>query len=167
MNAYIKIAIALALLISAFLFGDHYGTNNQKVEDQVEFDRIEKERTDQKDAASILYKKLADELLLAQAANQKLISDGVTQRENNRKATDALVAKYSGVGLRYGTQSSRLGERCSGTQSADSQASPAGATVVQLPDTLAGKLRRIVADADYWLDEYRSCFKWVTEMKCP
>jgi hypothetical protein len=168
-NYFIILFIIIAGAAGAY-GGYEYGTNKTKVEMQAKITKIEVAMAEQKAEAATQYQKLVTEKIAADAANAKLISDGAKERENNRKVTDDLNAKYRGVSLRYAALK-KSGAGSSGDSPqvppAETNAEGAATEVLQLPDGVTNGLRQLTSQADNWLDEYRTCYAWVEKVACP
>ena len=172
MNQYIIIALVwLSSLLGVGVWQNHSGhvagVNAQKVSDQVQFDKINQERADQKTAANAEYRKVQDENLALMADREAFKTTLEKEREKNRIATNALRDKYSSVGLRFATgQGAGLG-RCSCSTQSPGANSPSsdGPSVVQLPDKVTSDLRQLEYDADTLADEYRKCYSYAQQVK--
>jgi hypothetical protein len=170
MNPWLILGVVLALA-GVFAGGDHFGygrgINEQKVADQAEFDRFNRERDEQKAEANDKYRKQQDANLALMAERDQLKTHLEKEREKNRKATDDLRARYAGLGLRFAVpQSAGLGRGGGCAQGAATDpASAAGATVVQLPDALAADLRSLQYAADQLADDYRQCYDYAQRVR--
>jgi hypothetical protein len=166
-----SIAIALAAAGLIWFGGDHFGhtrgINEQKVADQGQFDKVNKELADQKTQANTEYRALqADNLVLA-TERDKLKTALEKSYEENRRVTDARRDKYADVGLQFDAAKDP-GHRACGESAQGSRADPAvpsAAEVVQLPRPLTANLRWIVYDADKLNDEYRKCYEFVNKVE--
>ena len=169
MNPYIilgALVSAIALFSGGFMAGKHYGTTTQKVADQAEFDKINNERTAQKAEANKLYRQAQSDIIALQAERDTLKTTLETERETNRKATDDLRTKYSGLSLRFRAQSARPGANsgstaCPGTGPASAAAAP----VLQLPDSITSDLRQLALDADKLRDDYAECYGYAKKVR--
>lgn len=157
----------LASLVATGLWREHVGHTagvaEQKVADQRLFDQINREREQQRAEADALYRAEQEKTIAALVERDAFKHQLEVTDAENRKATAALAAKYSGMGLRFrAVEGSGAGQNCRGPAPAEGNApGPDAASVVQLPDALAGSLRRIVADADALKDEYAKCYAYV------
>lgn len=163
MNPWVILGFVVALVASGgvgYEVGFGHGVTAQKVADQREFDRINAERDQQKAEADELYRKAQADIIKTMAERDAFKRSLEVKDAENRKATAALAAKYSGVGLRFRTdQGSALGPYGGHTDRTEGNAPGApGPTVVQLPDALAGNLRRLARDADELRDAYALCY---------
>jgi len=160
MPILVYVVIALAIFAAGFGGGHTVGVNSQKVEDQVEFDRINKQLLDNKTvAAGILAKKNAENISLAEERD-RIKSTLEKEREDNRTVTGNLERKYSGLSLRFRATKDAgcwAGSGISG-KAKDDAIGIATTTEVQLPDEIAGNLRQLTKDADELNDDYTKCY---------
>lgn len=168
MNKYLIIGIIIiGLMTGSYFFGHSVGTDTQQIKDQVEFSRIDKERTKQKeDAAALLDQEVKKGIALTNQ-NQELIAQGVKDHEAFRKTTADLNHKYSTLKLRFATTSTSTGSCSNSTtiQSGETISGTPSASVVQLPDSITNDLRQLTENADTYLGWYRKCYKYVEEVK--
>lgn len=161
------VLLVIALCAGSAYEGHSYGVDSQKVADQKEFDRIEAERTEQKAEANKLYQDAQNGIIALQQERDTLKTTIEEQDAKNRKATLILNADLATAKLRFRTAQS-AGNRSdgSGTVPGTSDTASTGtAVVVQLPDALAGSLRRLAFDADRLKDEYAKCFAYATKVR--
>ena len=165
LNPWIILAVVLAVVGAGgggFASGHHFGTAAQKVEDQLEFDRINKQITERKAVADAMYRNAQAVIIqlaadMAQADNQR-----EKERQSNVKAINDLRSRYAAVGLRFSTgQASRLGgcRLDADGQSAD-PAGNNGATEIQLPDAITRRLQDLTYDADAMRVDYALLYAW-------
>lgn len=170
MNPYLIIG-ALIALSAAFFGGDYLGhgrgVNEQKVADQKKFDEINAERATQKAEANAIYQQAQADIIALQVERDALKTTLEKEREEARKTTDDLRTKYAGLSLRFrSVQSGGDRENGAGTQGAGSNpAGPATASVLQLPDQVAGNLRQLAFDADKLRDDYAECYGYANKVK--
>lgn len=171
MNPYTIIAagiLVIGLSIGSYTFGHSNGVNTQKVKDQAEFSRIDKERTKQKeDAAALLDREIKKGIELTNK-NQTLIAQGVKDHEEFRKTTTDLNNKYNSLKLRFATTTSTAtGNGGSSTQSQGGEAvsGTTTTTIVSLPDVVTRDLRQLTTEADNWLGWYRKCYDYVEQVE--
>lgn len=165
-NPWIILAILLALAGSAgggFWYGDSYGTNQQKVADQKEFDRINKMLDDQtKEAAQQYQTDQANIINLMH--NQDLWKTKLeNEHAQNAKATDNLRREYDTKLLRFRAGANSFVSGNCGGSSQDSEASTSStgsSTVIQLPDEITRGLRHLAEDADRLKDSYIECYQY-------
>ena len=173
LNPWIILAVVLAIVGAGgggFASGHHFGTVAQKVEDQAEFDRINKQIADRKATADAIYRNAQAVIIqqaaeMAQADNQR-----EKERQSNVKTINDLRSRYAAVGLRFSTgQTSGLG-RC-GLGADGTSTDPAGhngAAEIQLPDQIERRLRDIAYDADALKVDYAILYKWAHDPNlCP
>lgn len=173
LNPLVLLALVLAFIGvggGGFASGHHFGVATQKVADQVQFDTINEQLTQQKAEANAAYRAFQEHnVALAEKAD-----DSKTQlekrREENRTKTIDVRDRYADVGLRF-QPAEDAGYRIGGGGSAKAEAvadSPSGAQAVQLPGSLAARLRRIVFDADDLNDDYKKCYDAINNPNlCP
>lgn len=170
MNPYLIIG-ALVALAAAFGGGDYLGhgrgIDEQKVADQKIFDQINAGLAKQKAEANALYQQAQADIIALQAERDDLKTTLEKEREEARKTTDDLRSKYAGLSLRFrSVQSGGNRPNGAGAQSAGGNpASPATASVLQLPDQVAGNLRQLAFDADKLRDDYALCYGYANKVK--
>lgn len=143
------------------------GVSVQKAADQVEFDRINTERAQQKAEANALYQGAQAAIVVLMGERDKFKHDLEVQDAKNRKATATLTAKYSGLKLRFAATQSP-GDRADGGSANGAGADPtgpAGTAIVELPGPLTADLRQFARDADDLKDAYALCFNYATKVK--
>lgn len=173
LNPWIILGIVLAMLSIGgvgFASGHHFGTNSQKVEDQIQFDAINKQIADRKATADAMYRN-AQAVIIQQAADREQADNQREQeRQANAKTINDLRGRYASVGLRFSTgQVAGLGRCGLGTdnQSTD-PAGNNGSTEVQLPDPIARGLRELTYDADALKTDYAILYAWAHDPNlCP
>lgn len=170
MNPY---SIIAALLIAMGLwFGGEYrghstGVAEQKVADQIQFDKINAGLTKQKTDAATLYQNVQASIIALQTERDTFKTQLGEQHAKDQAATDAARSRYSNLKLRFrATQ----GERCGGSSSGSVPGStnPTGATgakTVELPTAVTSNLRQLAFDADQLADNYRLCYNFTRQMK--
>ena len=164
-NPWVILGAVLALIAvggGGFAYGDHFGTDTQKVEDQKQFDAINKQTADNKVRADAIYRNA--QTIIIQQADDRALADN--QREQERqsdvKANNDLYSRYAALSLRFrAAKTSGPGGSCANTnsQSANS-ASNDGATEIQLPDSIAANLRQLTFDDDAVKVDYAILYKW-------
>ena len=173
LNPWIILAVVLAIIGAGgggFASGHHFGTASQKVADQVEFDRINKQIAERKATADAIYRN-AQAVIIQQAADMaQSDNQREEERQSNVKAINDLRSRYAAVGLRFSTgQASRLGgcRLDADGQSAD-PAGNNGATEIQLPDEITRRLQDIAYDADALKVDYAILYAWAHDPNlCP
>lgn len=173
LNPWIILAVVLAIVGAGgggFVSGHHFGTAAQKVEDQTEFDRINKQITERKAVADAMYRN-AQAIIIQQAADMaQADNQREKERQSNVKAINDLRSRYAAVGLRFSTgQASGLGgcRLSADGQSAD-PSSHDGSTEIQLPDKIEQRLREIAYDADALIVDYTILYEWAHDPNlCP
>lgn len=169
MNPYTIIAagiLIIGLSIGSYTIGHSNGVNTQKVKDQAEFSRIDKELTKQKeDAAALLDQEIKKGIELTNK-NQELIAQGVKDHEEFRKTTADLNRKYNTLKLRFATTSTTTGDSSNSTKSKSGEAvsGTTTTTIVSLPDVVTRDLRQLTTEADNWLGWYRKCYNYVEQV---
>lgn len=170
MNPYLIIGFIVALIVAAaggFKVGDTYGTDQQKVADQVEFDRINQGIADQKTkAASLLAQKNAENLALMEERDALKIN---LEKEHAQAqaATAAARDHFAGLGLRFKPAEAagcRLGSGCAFGAAANTAGVDAAAGV-ELPGTITASLRQLAYDADTLADAYRECYGYAQQVR--
>jgi hypothetical protein len=158
------VLIWLASLVGVGYWQHDAGVASQKVADQGEFDRINTEIAKQKDQASAMYRAKQVEVIATMAERDKFKNQLEAERGQHRAETDALRARYSGIGLRFRpAEGAGPGAGGGGTGSAQGNAASADVpAVVQLPDEVAADLRQLAFEADRLRDEYATCYGWAT-----
>lgn len=173
LNPWIILAVVLAIVGAGgggFASGHHFGTDAQKVEDQLEFDRINKQITERKAVADAIYRN-AQAVIIQQAADMaQADNQREKERQSNVKTINDLRSRYSGVGLRFSTgQVAGLG-RCglsADGQSAD-PSSHDGTAEIQLPDAITRRLQDLAYDADALIVDYTILYAWAHDPNlCP
>lgn len=165
LNPWVILAIVCAIVGAGgggFIEGKSYGTDRQKVADQVQFDAINKQTADNKTRADAIYRG-AQAIIIQQAADRSIADNKREQeRQNHAKTINDIRARYDGVGLHFTAgQTSGLGGGSISTnlQSADPTSHPAAADV-QLPDAITRRIRSVGYDADALSIDYRILYAW-------
>lgn len=162
-EALVGAVVVLALVGGSYRLGSTNGANAQKDTDQVQFDRIERERTQQKDEASRLYQQAMDNILALVKERDTLKTNLEKSYAKNRKETGDLADQLAHERLRFRAEQSP-GNRTDGGGSAgpgaDAPGAPA-APIVELPEKITGDLRRLARDADELRDAYTACYGWI------
>lgn len=171
MNTLTEVLIGILVIVAVAAGAEHVGhtsgVRDQKVVDQVEFDKINKQLTTQKAEANELYRQAQADIIKLQAERDELKGKLEVKREADRKATDDNRNRFSGMGLRLGVLKG-AGDRADGggTQGAGSNAaSVAAPTPVDVPKETASDLRQLAFDADKLADDYRLCYGYATQVK--
>ena len=169
-EALISIVLAFAVGGVGYLTGRHDGRNEQKASDQAQFDKINMERSKQQQDASIILTKIQ------QGITDQVSADAKKSHKLEQQANDlldenlGLRASLASRSLRFVSTVAAKGgtNRTCGPSAASSPSSSASAveaTVVQLPEPLAGNLRQFALDAQRLNIEYGKCYGWVSEGK--
>lgn len=167
MPSLTTILVGLLLVIAAAVGGDHFGYGrgvaSQKVADQVQFDKINKDLTEQKAQANTKYRLLSEQVIAnAQSADNFKHQLEVT-REKARTDLATLRSQYDTHGLWFTTtKSAGCGASSGGPQGSQGLGSGLDATVqVELPPTLRSALRKLMDEADEQQVNYQACYDWV------
>jgi hypothetical protein len=172
----IRMAVVVAI-VSSIIFaydrwregvyteGYTHGVDAQKATDQVEFDRIERDITEQKAQANALYQSALADIVKAQAANDQFKTQLEKAREINRSQTNDIARRLAGQRLRFAADPPAQAAGCgaggggaaSSPPEAPRDASPAACVVSAAVDTA---LKSIVFDADTLRDDYKLLFEW-------
>lgn len=168
-NPYVILAIVLAWVCS--LAGVGYwqhdaGIASQKITDQVQFDKINQERTDEKAQANAIYRHAQDDNLALATERDQLKTNLEKEHAINQKRTADLADTYARVRLQFNAPGA--GHRDGGGSTEGTNAnttSAASATVVQLPDQITSDLRQLVIDADNLKDNYTECYGYANKVK--
>jgi len=158
----LTVLVALGLSIVGFAYGAKHGKNSQKAADQIQFDKINAERTAQKEQAAATMQKAQQEIISLQAERAAFNARLEKVHADNAAAIDALRSQLATRGLRFRAPQGAGNRSCSANPqgSAPSAPSSAPATVIQLPDSIARDLRQLTFDADQLSNEYRKCYAW-------
>jgi hypothetical protein len=166
-NPWVVLGALIALLSAGgigFIEGHKVGVNTQKAADQVEFDRINRERAQQKAIAETEARTQRDEVIAVLAERDKFKSQLGAQHVENQTLTRRLADAYAAYSLRFQTpvQDGWCGgsSTASGATEGQSASTPRTA-VVQLPDALARDLRQLARQADELNDDYKLCRAYV------
>lgn len=173
LNPWVILAVVLAIVGAGgggFASGHHFGTAAQKVEDQLEFDRINKQITERKAVADAMYRN-AQAVIIQQAADMaQADNQREKERQYNVKTINDLRSRYAAVGLRFSTgQVAGLGG-CSLDTDGKSAAPTGhdGTAEIQLPDQIERRLRDIAYDADALSADYALLYAWAHDPNlCP
>jgi len=168
MTSRIMIILAILATIGLAAFtgyrsGHHNGTNEQKVVDQAEFDRINGLLTVQKSEAASMFRRLTAEALAKQTEADAFKTQLEMNRVKNQKVIDDLRRDLATRGLRFPApvESARCGGGSGSPQSGETQTARADATtIVELPRKIADDLRQLTFDADQLRVEYQRCYDW-------
>lgn len=170
MNPWLLIGFIVAL-IGAYFGGDYQGHKNgiaeQKVADQVQFDKLNQGVADQKTKAATLLATMNAENLALMTERETLKTNLETQHAKDAKATDDLRRKYSGYSLRFQpTQVAGCGLGGSSTASTSaSAASVDAAPSIELPAAINRRLFDIADDANRLADSYRECYGYAQQVR--
>lgn len=161
------VLLVLALVAGAGVKGHSMGVQAQKVADQVQFDKINAGLTKQKAEANAIYQKAQGDIIALQQERDQFKTQLGVKDAQNRKATAALTARYSGLRLRFRTaKSAGTGANCASTvSSSPNPAGDAGTTVVVIPDALNHDLFQLARDADDLRDSYATCYAYANQVK--
>jgi hypothetical protein len=153
--------VASLVGVGTWMYGA--GGDAQQVEDQREFNRINTERAQQTDQANVKYRAKQDEVIAAQAERDGFKNQLEKERGEHRIETDALRARYAGLGLRFRpSQGATTGDRGGRTGSTEGNTAGADAPAdLQLPDAVTGDLRQLAFEADRLKNEYAACYRYV------
>ena len=173
LNPWIILAVVLAIVGAGgggFVSGHHFGTASQKVADQAEYDRINKQIAERKATADAMYRN-AQAVIIQQAADREQADNQrEKERQYNVKTINDLRSRYAAVGLRFATdQASGLGGCRLGAdgKSADPTGHD-GTAEIQLPDQIERRLRDIAYDADALSADYALLYAWAHDPNlCP
>lgn len=165
-----KIVILLAILaaiglagFTGYKSGHHNGVNQQKVLDQVEFDRINGKLTTQKSEADVTFRRLSAEAIAKQAEVDAFKTQLEMNRAKNQNVIDGLRRDLASRGLRFTAPAEAAG--CGGgggsPQGPEIKTARADATtVIELPRKITEDLRQLTFDADQLRVEYQRCYDW-------
>jgi hypothetical protein len=172
MNPWVILAIVLTLGAThtgAYTLGYGNGVNAQKVADQEQFDKLNKDIADQKAQANAKYRDALGSIIALQTERDKFKNQLGEQREKNREVTTKLADAYAAYQLRFSvTEVARCWRGGRYTQGAECDAaSPAKTTTVQLPDAITANLRRLAKDADELNDDYKACYAYANQVISP
>lgn len=167
MRIWAAIAVIAAIIGAAILgdgFGHRRGINEQKAADQVRFDQINKDLSDQKAEAFSTYQRLAAEIVARQEAADTLKTQLEMNRVKNQKVIDDLRTDLASRGLRFATTTENAGCRDGGGGAEGGKGQTPGApatTIVELPRKITEDLRQLTFEADQLRIEYQRCYDWV------
>jgi hypothetical protein len=161
------VLLVLALVAGAGVKGHSMGVDAQKAMDQAQFDAINAALTKQKSEANALLQKAQGDIIALQQQRDSFKTQLEVKDAQNRNATAALTAKYSGLQLRFRTaQSAGCGAgSASAVSSPANAASDAGTAIAVLPDAVTASLRQLAIDADNLNDAYKLCYGYATKVK--
>lgn len=158
-----------ALILVALLVGVGYkiGCNAQAVEDQAEFDRINKLLTEQKDEASAKLKKANDDIATRRIEIDHLTAKLGEQHEQNRQLTDRNRTALDALKLRWRAENPGTWDRGGNAQTDSSgAASNPAAAFCQLPDAVDRGIKTIVYQCDGLRDDYKLLYDWSRTVTC-
>lgn len=170
MNPWLIVGFLVALIVAGaggFKAGDTYGTDRQKVADQVQFDRINKDLADRKAEAAVLLKAENQKTLALMVERDQLKTTLEKEHAKAQAATAAARNHYAGLGLRFQPAQAagcRLGSGCAGNPAPDATGAYAAAAV-ELPAAVTASLRSIAYDADTLADAYRECWGYAQQVR--
>jgi hypothetical protein len=165
-NPWVILGFVIALAttnLGSYFYGMGIGKDKQAVADQVQFDEINQKLTDQKAEANAKYRDAQGSIIALQEQRDKFKNQLGEQHVKNQALTNKLRDSYDAYGLRFDAsevarcwRGGRLakGAECDATGNA-------GATEIQLPESLARALQSIAYDADQLADDYRLCYGYV------
>ena len=148
------------------VFGDRIGVNRQKVEDQIQFDRINQQLRDQKAIA-------AAQLASLNAANLNLVMERDALKldlgrkyETARADSLAVRRELSALKLRFTVETGVPGGGSISPAGPETHsASVAGTALIELPEKITADLRQWAEDADALRDAYALCYGFVTQVR--
>lgn len=168
MNPYIVIAALIALIstnIGSAYLGKEYGKNAQKAKDQVHFDQVNADLTEQKDAAFAALLKNRDNIIDLQIAQGDFMTKLEVERAKNRDLNTAIKRANADSELRFtATKDSVCGQSggdAGATEIPETSSQEPRYVVIKIPDALTASLRGIVEDADDLWTEYQACYSYV------
>lgn len=159
LNPWVILGAVLALLVLVgvvYTQGHSDGVDDQKLEDQAEFDRINAELEAQKAAANKIWREKADEAQARRIEVGKLTHQLGVQHEENRQITDRNRLALDALRLRWkSAESSGRGDSGRGAEAdPGGTASSTEAAICEFPEALDRSLKAILADADRLRDDY-------------
>lgn len=156
------LAFFLGLILVSLYVGYDLGQDSQKAKDQIKFDQVNQERSDQKAQANKLLADLQQQIITEQAQAAKFKNQLEKQRAENNQAVNDLRTQYASAGLRFTIKGSGCGDSSSGSSGSQGCSSRADApTSIQLPETITASLRQLAFDADRLAVEYATCYAYV------
>ena len=170
MNPWLILGAGLILIATHTAVGvwqNGAGVDSQAVKDQAQFDDINKRISDQKAEANSKYRQVQQEVIDLVVERDELKTKLEADRASNRKVTDDLRVKYSGLQLRFrAAETSRTGCSGGGTESATSgPASNTSTAECVVSGEVATDLRAIAFDADTLRDDYKLLYDWAHQVR--
>lgn len=160
------ILVVLLLVLAAAFGGDRFGhargVQQQKVADQVLFDKINKDIEEQKAIANMTYKRLSEQVIAkAQAADNFKHKLEVSREQRRKELADYRRSPAANGSLFFDAQVAGCGGGSGGTQSGGGQTPGLTITTkVEIPPALRGSIRAILDDADDLTVDYQACYDW-------
>lgn len=158
-----------ALILAALLVAAGYkiGSNAQAVEDQAEFDRINKLLTEQKDEAAAKLKTANDDIAARRIEVDKLTAKLGVQHEQNRQLTDRNRIALDALRLRWSVEIASAGGGSGNAQANNSGTTGNPATAFcELPDSVDRGIKTIVYKCDGLRDDYKLLYDWSRTVTC-
>ena len=154
------IIIWLASLAGVGWWQHNAGRDAQKAADQVQFDKINADLSQQKTTAANIYRSAQATIIATLAERDKFKTQLETDHAKNIKTITDLRNQYAGLGLRFAApEGSGRGTGSTSPLPAEAGAARIKPTAfVQLPDALARNLRALAFDADELAVEYKKCY---------
>lgn len=147
--------------------GHTNGATAQKVEDQAGIDKINADLTAQKTLSRKIVADSEQHALDDARRDQEITQEIEHHDQDARAKTAALQQQLASRSLQYGITPPVTGRGRSGPDGvplATATPSAEGAATIQLPATLAGRLRLHAAEDDGYFDEYRKCFDYESQV---
>ena len=170
MNPWLILGAGLILIATHTAVGvwqNGAGVDSQAVKDQAQFDDINKRISDQNTEANAKYRQAQQEVIDLVVERDTLKTKLEADRASNRKVTDDLRVKYSGLQLRFrAAETARPGCSGGGTESPPSgtPSNPSPAECVVSGEVTAD-LRAIAFDADTLTDDYKLLYEWAHSVR--
>lgn len=144
--------------------GHHYGKLSQQVEDQVKFDKINADLTQQKAEAAKLLKEANARVLAEMQLRAKQQQELAQLKEKSREETNRIAAELATHELRFRAETAGCGPSSGGSGNSEKgEAGSRASTIVQLPAALTRDLRQLAQAADELKAEYAACKLFVEQ----
>lgn len=170
MSPWAILAIVVAFggcLAGAEHFGDVRGTNQQKVADQTQFDKVNADLAKNKADAAQIYETEQAKIIALQGERDAAKTQLENEHADNEKATNALRSQLAGERLRFAAAQD-TGSRAGGAGAMPANANPASdstAAVCVVSDAVDADLKSIAYDADSLRDDYKLLYEWAHSLK--